>query len=227
MYEGLARIVTDVDPLIPVMQSLIDLPVSSPDWADLDPQLRRNRIIDGVKRLVLRGAEIRPMVLVFEDLHWVDPESQRVLDALIEGIGAHRLLLLVTHRPEYRQEWMQKSFYTRIRVAPLAATSAREMLDAMLGPAGELEPLKRLLIARTEGCPLFIEETVRSLREVGILTERDGKTVLEHDLTNIEIPASVQDVLAARIDRLAPELKNLLGVIEYFFDSHNRSLTRQ
>jgi predicted ATPase/class 3 adenylate cyclase len=210
MQEGLARIVTDVDPLIPVMQSLIDLPVSSRDWADLDPQLRRNRIIDGVKRLVLRGAEIRPMVLVFEDLHWVDPESQRVLDALIEGMGAHRLLLLVTHRPEYRQEWMQKSFYTRIRVAPLAATSAREMLDAMLGPAGELEPLKRLLIARTEGCPLFIEETVRSLREVGILTERDGKTVLERDLTNIEIPASVQDVLAARIDRLAPDLKNLL-----------------
>jgi class 3 adenylate cyclase/tetratricopeptide (TPR) repeat protein len=210
MHEGLARIVTDVDPLIPVMQSLMDLPVSSPDWADLDPQLRRNRIIDGVRRLVLRSAEARPMVLVFEDLHWVDPESQRVIDALIDGMGAHRLLLLVTHRPEYRQEWMQKTFYTRIRVAPLAPTSAHEMLDAMLGPAGELEPLKRLLIVRTEGCPLFIEETVRSLREVDILTERDGKTILERDLTKIEIPASVQDVLAARIDRLAPEPKNLL-----------------
>lgn len=210
MHKGLARVVTDVDPLIPVMQSLMDLPVSSADWADLDPQLRRSRIIDGVKRLVLRSAEARPMVLVFEDLHWVDPESQRVLDTLIEGMGAHRLLLLVTHRPEYRQDWTQKSFYTRIRVDPLATTSAHQMLDTMLGPAGELEPLKRLLIERTEGCPLFIEETVRSLREVGILTVRDGKTILDRDLTNIEIPASVQDVLAARIDRLAPMLKNLL-----------------
>ena len=130
--KGLERVVADVDPLIPVMQSLMDLPVSSADWPGLDPQQRRDRIIDGVKRLVLRSAETRPMVLVFEDLHWVDAESQRVLDALIDGMGAHRLLLLVTHRPEYRQEWMQKSFYSRIRVDPLAANSARAMLDVML-----------------------------------------------------------------------------------------------
>jgi class 3 adenylate cyclase/tetratricopeptide (TPR) repeat protein len=210
ILEGLERVATDVDPLIPVMQSLMDLPVSSQDWSSLDPQQRRNRIIDGVKRLVLRSAETRPMMLIFEDLHWVDAESQRVLDALIEVMGAHRLLLLVTHRPEYRKEWMQKSFYSRIRVDPLVATSAHAMLDAMLGPAGELESVKHLLIERTEGRPLFIEETVRSLRELGILTEYDGNAVLNRDLTNIEIPASVQDVLAARIDRLAPELKNLL-----------------
>jgi class 3 adenylate cyclase len=207
IHTGLERVVTDVVPLIPVMQSLMDLPVSSSDWSGLDPQNRRDRIINGVKQLVLRSAETRPMVIVFEDLHWVDAESQRVLDALIEGMGAHRLLLLVTHRPEYRQEWMQKSFYSRIRVDPLAATSARAMLDAILGTAGALETLKQLLIDRTEGCPLFIEETVRSLRELGILTERDGKIILDRDLITIEIPASVQDVLAARIDRMAPELK--------------------
>jgi predicted ATPase len=130
--KGLEGAVTEVDPLIPVVQSLMVLPVSSADWSGLDPQHRRDRIIEGVKHLVLRSAEIRPMVLVFEDLHWVDAESQRVLDALIEAMGAHRLLPLVTHRPEYRREWMQKSFYSRIRVDPLADTSAR----AMLGPAG-------------------------------------------------------------------------------------------
>lgn len=208
--KGLEWIAVDVDPLIPVMQSLMDLPVSSHDWPSLDPQQRRNRIIEGVKRLVLRSAEPRPMVLVFEDLHWVDAESQRVLDALIEVMGAHRLLVLVTHRPEYRKDWMQRSFYSRIRVDPLAAASARSMLDGMLGAGGETESLKQLLIERTEGRPLFIEETVRSLRELGILTERDGKAALDRDVTNIELPASVQDVLAARIDRLAPELKNLL-----------------
>jgi class 3 adenylate cyclase/tetratricopeptide (TPR) repeat protein len=210
IVAGLERIATDVPPLVPVIQSLMDLPVSDPGWAALDPQHRRGRIIDGVKRLVLRSTEARPMVLVFEDLHWIDAESQRVLDALIDGMGAQRLLLLVTHRPEYRQEWTQKSFYLRIRVDPLAATSAHAMLDAMLGSADEIEPLKRLLIERTEGCPLFIEETVRSLRERGILTEHEGRAVLHGDIGVVEIPASVQDVLAARIDLLAPEPKNLL-----------------
>ncbi|HKJ51571.1 MAG TPA: adenylate/guanylate cyclase domain-containing protein [Gammaproteobacteria bacterium] len=210
MIDGLTRIGTEVDSLIPVMQSLMDLPVSSSEWTDLDPQLRRIRIIDGVKQLVLRSTAKRPMVLVFEDLHWVDPESQRVLDALIDGMGARQLLLLVTYRPEYSQEWMQKSYYTRIRVDPLAATSTHQMLNNMLGSDDKLEPLKRLLIERTEGCPLFIEETVRSLRELDILAGQGSARVVDRDLTNIEIPASVQDVLAARIDRLRPELKNLL-----------------
>jgi len=103
-----------------------------------------------------------------------------------------------------------KSFYTRIRVDPLAATAAHEMLDTLIGLGRELESLKRLLIERTEGRPLFIEETVRSLKEAGVLSERNGVVRLESDPATIDIPASVQDVLAARIDRLAPELKNLL-----------------
>jgi class 3 adenylate cyclase/tetratricopeptide (TPR) repeat protein len=206
----LARLVTDDAPLIPVMQSLMDLPVSDTAWADLDPQIRRNHIIDGVKGLVLRSAEARPLLLVFEDLHWIDPESQRVLDALVDAMGAHRLLLVATYRPEYRHDWVRKSFYTRIRVDPLAASSTHGMLDSLIGAAAGLEQLKRLLIERTEGRPLFIEETVRSLKETGVLTEQDGKIGLEGDVREIEIPASVQDVLAARIDRLKPELKSLL-----------------
>lgn len=206
----LARLVTDDAPLIPVMQSLMDLPVSDTAWAALDPQLRRGKIIDGVKSLVLRGADAGPLLLVFEDLHWIDAESQRVLDALVDAIGAHRLLLLGTYRPEYRHDWARKSFYTRIRVDPLVASSTHEMLDSLIGVAAELEPLKRLLIERTEGRPLFIEETVRSLKETGVLTRQNGKTGIRGDVTDIEIPASVQDVLAARIDRLPPELKRLL-----------------
>ncbi len=212
MRAGLAGFVADADPLLPVMQVLMDLPVSDPNWAALNPQQRASRIIDGTRNLLLQAAETRPMVLVFEDLHWIDPGSQRVLDALVDGMAAHRLLLVVTHRPEYQHDWMGKSFYTRTRVDPLAATSAHEMLDTLIGVGPELESLKRLLIERTEGRPLFIEETVRSLKEAGVLSEQNGVVRLESDPATIDIPASVQDVLAARIDRLAPELKNLLQV---------------
>ncbi len=212
MRAGLAGFVADVDALLPVMQVLMDLPVSDPNWAALDPRQRARRIIDGARNLLLQATETRPMVLVFEDLHWIDPGSQRVLDALVDGMAAHRLLLVVTHRPEYQHDWMGKSFYTRTRVDPLAATSAHEMLDTLIGVGPELESLKRLLIERTEGRPLFIEETVRSLKEAGVLSEQNGVVRLESDPATIDIPASVQDVLAARIDRLAPELKNLLQV---------------
>jgi class 3 adenylate cyclase/tetratricopeptide (TPR) repeat protein len=210
MRAGVARFVPDVDALLPVMQVLMDLPVSDPSWVALNPRQRASLIVDGVKRLLLQAAETRPMMLIFEDLHWIDPGSQQVLDALVGGLAAHTLLLVVTHRPEYQHDWMGKSFYTHTRVDPLAATSAHEMLDALIGVTPELESLKRLLIERTEGRPLFIEETVRSLKETGILSEQDGTTRLESDSATLDIPASVQDVLAARIDRLTPELKGLL-----------------
>jgi class 3 adenylate cyclase/tetratricopeptide (TPR) repeat protein len=207
---GLARYVTNIDLLLPVMQVLSDLPVSDPNWAALDPQQRANRIIDGARNLLLLAAEAQPMVLIFEDLHWIDPGSQQILDALVDGMAAHTLLLMVTHRPEYQHDWIAKSYYTRTRVDPLAASAAHEMLDVLIGVEPGLESLKGLLIERTEGRPLFIEETVRSLKEVGVLSERDGVLQLESDPASIDIPASVQDVLAARIDRLAPELKRLL-----------------
>jgi len=210
LWTGLADLEAGDSSLVSAMQSLMELPVSDETWAGLDPQLRRNQIIDGVKKLVLHSAKGSPLLLVFEDLHWIDPESQRVLDALVDAMGAHRLLVLATYRPEYRHDWVRKSFYTRIRVDPLASSSTHGMLDSLIGAGAGLEQLKRLLIERTEGRPLFIEETVRSLKETGVLTEHDGEISLEGDLTGIEIPASVQDVLAARIDRLKPELKSLL-----------------
>jgi class 3 adenylate cyclase/tetratricopeptide (TPR) repeat protein len=210
MRAGLAQFVTKVDPLLPVIQVLMDLPVSDPNWAALNPQERASRIIDGAKNLLLQTANARPMLLVIEDLHWIDSESQRVLDSLVEGMAVHKILLVVTHRPEFQHHWIGKSYYTRTRVDPFAATSTHEMLDNLIGMDSSLESIKRLLIERTEGRPLFIEETVRSLKEAGVLSKKNGVVRLESDTATIDIPASVQDVLVARIDRLAPELKDLL-----------------
>jgi predicted ATPase len=164
MRTGLAQFVTKVDPLLPVIQVLMDLPVSDPNWAALNPQERASRIIDGAKNLLLQIADARPMLLVIEDLHWIDSESQRVLDSLVEGMAVHKILLVVTHRPEYQHHWIGKSFYTRTRVDPFAASSAHEMLDKLIGMDSSLESIKRLLIesARRDAHYLSRKLCVRS-----------------------------------------------------------------
>ncbi len=208
--EGLSRHDGSTSTLLSAIRFLLNLPIDDPAWAALDPQQRRDRIIEELRGFLLQLAQEQPLLLVFEDLHWLDPETQRLLDALAGSLGAHRLLLVVTYRPEYQHDWAGKSYYTRIRVDPLGDTNAHAMLDALLGHSAELEMLKGLLIERTEGRPLFIEELVRSLKDAGIITVSDGAISLTGSLDRIDIPGSVQDVLASRIDRLEPDLKRLL-----------------
>src|SRR3989440_8787632 len=117
---------------------------------------------------------MRPVLLVFEDLHWMDTEPQALLDSLIASVPTARLLLLVTYRPEYQHAWGSKTYYTQLRLDPLPPASADEFLHALLGDDPSLAPLKQLLIARTEGNPFFLEESVRTLVETGVLAGEPG-----------------------------------------------------
>jgi len=195
---------------LPALLSLLDaLPEDSP-FMQLDPPQRRQRTLDALKRLVLRESYVQPLVLVFEDLHWIDSETQALLDSLVESLPTARLLLLVTYRPEYQHGWGSKTFYTQIRLDPLPPVSADELLHALLGNDARLAPLTPLLIARTAGNPFFLEESVQTLVEAGILVGELGAYRLTQPLQHIQMPATVQAVLAARIDRLPPEAKRLL-----------------
>jgi tetratricopeptide (TPR) repeat protein len=160
--------------------------------------------------VLLRESQVQPLLLVFEDLHWIDTETQALLDRLIDSLPAARILLLVNYRPEYQHSWSNKIFYTQLRLDPLPPASADEVLQALLGDNPGLTPLKPLLIARTEGNPFFLEESVRALAETGGLVGERGAYRLEHALQSLQVPATVQAVLAARIDRLQPEAKRLL-----------------
>jgi predicted ATPase len=150
------------------------------------------------------------LLLVFEDLHWIDSETQAFLDSLIESLPTARFLLLVNYRPEYQHGWGSKTYYSQIRIDPLPPESAMEVLGALLGDDRALVPLKDLLIARTEGTPFFLEESVRTLIEMNVLAGERGNYRLAKPLESIQVPASVQAVLAARIDRLTLEAKQLL-----------------
>ena len=159
---------------IPALLWLLDvLPDDSP-FRTLEPPQRRQRTLEALKRVLLRESQVQPLLLVFEDLHWIDTETQALLDSLIESLPTARLLLLVNYRPEYQHGWGSKTYYTQLRLDPLPPASAEAVLDALLGQDPSLAPLKRVLIARTEGNPFFLEESVRTLVETGVLVGEPG-----------------------------------------------------
>jgi tetratricopeptide (TPR) repeat protein len=176
----------------------------------LDPPQRRQRTLDALKRVLLRESQEQPLLLVFEDLHWIDSETQALLQSLVEGLPSAQLLLLVTYRPEHQHGWGSKTYYAQLRLDPLPPASAEAFLAALLGDDVSLAPLAPLLSARTQGNPFFLEESVRTLVETGSLVGTPGAYRLVQPLQDMPVPATVQAVLAARIDRLAPEDKRLL-----------------
>src|SRR6266540_3011198 len=199
-----------LEPTLPALLALLDVPVEDPAWQALDPGQRRQRTLEAVKRLLLCEAREQPLLLIFEDLHWIDGETQALLDGLVESLASARLLLLVNYRPEYQHAWGGKTSYSQLRLDALPAESAGELLDALLGEDPGLAPLKRLLVKR--GNPFFLEETVRTLVETKALAGERGGYRLTQPIQAIQVPPTVQAMLAARIDRLPPEDKRLLQV---------------
>jgi tetratricopeptide (TPR) repeat protein len=199
-----------LEPTLPALLALLDVPVDDAAWRTLDPGQRRQLTLDAVKRLLLREAHEQALLLIFEDLHWLDGETQALLDGLVESLGSARLLLLVNYRPEYQPGWGSKTSYGQMRLDALPAESAGELLEALLGEDPGLAPLKQLLVKR--GNPFFLEETVRTLVETKALAGERGRYRLTHPVQAIQVPPTVQVMLAARIDRLPPEDKRLLQV---------------
>jgi predicted ATPase/class 3 adenylate cyclase len=199
-----------LEPTLPAVLVLLDVTVEDEQWHSLDPPQRRQRTLDALKRLLLRESQVQPLVLVFEDLHWIDSETQAVLDSLVESLPTARMLLLVNYRPEYQHSWGSKTYYSQLRIDPLPPESAGELLQALLGEDANLNGLKQLLIERTEGNPFFLEETVRTLVETKVLAGERQNYHLTRPIESTQVPATVQAVLAARIDRLPPEEKALL-----------------
>jgi len=195
---------------IPAVLGLLDaLPESDPFGA-LDPMLRRQRTRDGIKALLLRESRVQPLVLIFEDLHWIDSETQALLDSLVASLPAAAILLLVNYRPEYRHGWGSRTYYRQLRIDPMTAETASEFLESLLGDDAALGSVKQLLIERTDGNPFFLEECVRALVESEVFTGSRGRYRLTRPLQGIQVPATVQAILAARIDRLDVHSKQLL-----------------
>jgi len=195
---------------LPLFAAAFGIRVSDDAWGNLTPPERQSLMFDALKRLLIRESQKQPLCLVFEDLHWIDAETQTFLEMLLESIPAARVLVLFNYRPEYENRWSGKSYFLRVRVDPLPAASADQLLDMLLGSHSQLHPIKHRLIEATQGNPLFLEESVRSLIESGVLDQTS-----EHQCGTVSLPAdfvprTIEALLAARIDRLRPELKEIL-----------------
>jgi class 3 adenylate cyclase/tetratricopeptide (TPR) repeat protein len=197
-------------PTLPAFLSLLEVPVEDAAWEDLNALQRRQHILDAVKSLLLRESRVQRLILVFENLHWIDSETQALLDRLVESFPTAQLLLLVNYRPEYQHNWGSKTYYGQLRLDPLLPENAMELLRDLLGEDASLGALKQRLFASTEGNPFFLEEIVQTLVETLALVGERGAYRLVTSLGTIQVPATVQAVLAARIDRLPLEEKDLL-----------------
>src|ERR1700686_5330598 len=178
----------------------------------MDAQIRRRRTLEAVKRILIRESLKQPLVVIFEDLHWIDAETQELLDLVVDSVATARILMLINYRPEYHHEWGNSNCYTQLRLDPLGGQSADEMLHALLGGDESLQSLKRLIIEKTQGNPFFMEEIARALVEQGVLV-RNGTTRLTKPLTEIHVPPTVHGILASRIDALPASQKDVLQTL--------------
>jgi class 3 adenylate cyclase/predicted ATPase len=219
---------------LPYLFALLSIDDPTSSLQQMDPQIRRQRTFAALKQLLVRESLNQPLTLIFEDLHWIDTETQGFLDVLSESVASARMLLLVNYRPEYRHEWGSKTYYTQLRLAPLGKAEAEEFLTELVGAsavgtqhAASLQALKRLILEKTEGTPFFMEEVVQTLAEEGVVSGERGHYRLEKAPTELHLSPTVQGVLAARIDRLSREEKDLLQQLAVIGREFPLSLVRQ
>ena len=194
----------------PALLALLEVPVDDIRWQALEPIRRRQAMREALRHLLLRESQVQPLLMLVEDLHWIDSETQATLDRLVETLPTARLLFIGTHRPEYRHAWAGKTYYSQLRLDPLGPEQAEVLLRSLLGSEPELAPLADRMIERTEGNPFFLEESVRSLVETRAVTGEPGDYRLTQVVGDIEVPAAVEALLAARIDRLSPDDRHVL-----------------
>ncbi|HVO23980.1 MAG TPA: adenylate/guanylate cyclase domain-containing protein [Candidatus Margulisiibacteriota bacterium] len=210
--QTVARLGSDLSDTVPYIESVLGTAGAHDPLRQMDPAVKQQRTFVAIRRLLGRQSRQRPLVVLFEDLHWLDSSTEALLDSLIEDVAEAPILLLVNYRPSYHPTWLGAAHCTEIRLQPLAEQSANEMLSSLLGDSPELSALTRLIIDKAQGNPFFMQEIVQTLLDRGVLT-RNGTVRLTKPIAEIGIPTTVQAVLASRIDGLPPAHKELLQTL--------------
>ena len=209
LVQRLAALDLDETLLAP-LAALLEVEVDDAEWVRLDPPRRARRMLDALRRVIIRESLARPLAVVVEDLHWIDPDTEIALDSLMEAVPSARILVVLAYRPEYRHGWTDRTFYTQLRVDALPPAAADELLGHLLGEASEATALRRQLTAWTEGNPFFLEECVRTLAETGVLSGTPGAFRVTVEGAAPALPDTVEDTLAARIHRLSADARHVL-----------------
>ena len=198
--------------ILPPLEDILSLKVEDEDYLKLEPALKRVRIFESIRDLLVRESQNRPLVLAIEDLHWIDKSSEEFLGYLIAGLASAHILLLILYRPEYTHQWGSKTYYTQIRVDELSLETSAEMVRAILKEGKAAQDLTKLILDRAAGNPLFMEEFTHSLIERGYVERKNGHYVLTIKPSEIQVPDTIQGIIAARMDRLEENLKRTMQV---------------
>ena len=213
--------------IVPYVLYLLGIGEAGSALAEMDARIRRERTFGAIRQLLARESRDQPVQLLFEDLQWLDRETEAFLAYLIDHVPDTRILLLVNYRPEYRPVWERAAHCSQLRLEPLGSSEAQGLLTALLGDDPCLAPLKQLILEKTEGNPFFIEEVVQTLAEEKSLLGEAGHYRIERTPATLHIPTTVQGVLAARIDRLPIEEKELLQTLAVIGHEFPFSLIRR
>jgi class 3 adenylate cyclase/tetratricopeptide (TPR) repeat protein len=195
---------------LPLMFDFLGVPDPERPAPPLGPEARQRQLLELIRRLARARSSREPAVYLFEDLHWFDRASEEFIGKLVEIAPGNRTLMLLNFRPEYQASWMRRSYYKQLPLQPLSLEATRELFADLLGNDSSLRPLSERILKRTSGNPFFIEEIVQSLVETGALVGSRGAYRLLGRAEEIGVPATVQSILAARIDRLAERDKQVL-----------------
>jgi tetratricopeptide (TPR) repeat protein len=218
--RGLEIMKVDEASTLPYLLELLSVKDSGLDRILMSPEARKHRIIEAIKRIVIKGSDIRPLIIAFEDLHWIDKSSEDVVKDHLESIPGSRVLLIFTYRPEFVHTWGAKSYHNQLTLHRLSNRESLEMVTHILGTKEIEKPLEELFLEKTEGIPFFIEQFIKSLKDLKIIEKKDNTYQLIKDIRQLAIPSTIQDVIMARVDSLPEKTKEVLqmgSVIEREF----------
>ena len=221
VQSGLQLLGLDEAPNLPYLLELLGVRESGIDNIQISPESRKDRIIETIKRLAHKGCEERPLILAYEDLHWIDQNSEDVLKSVLESIPGAKILLIFTYRPEFVHTWGGKSFHSQINLNRFSNTESIKMVSHLLGKAQIDSDLEELVLEKTEGVPFFIEEFIKSLKDLNVIQRKGHTWELVKELKTVMIPSTIQDVIMARVDSLPEGAKEVLqngSLIEREFD---------
>jgi class 3 adenylate cyclase/tetratricopeptide (TPR) repeat protein len=208
--KGLAILKADEALTLPYLLELLSVKDSGIDQIIMSPEARKDRICGALKQIVLKGASLRPLVLAIEDLYWVDNSSVDVFKDLLDDIGGARVFLIFTYRPTFIHTWGAKSYHSQITLNRLSNRESLTMATSLLETNNIHSDLEELILEKTEGVPYYIEEFIRTLKDLEIIEKKDSQYGIVKDIQEITIPSTIHDVIMARVDALPQGAKELL-----------------
>jgi len=217
---GLTLLEVNESSTLPYLLELLSVKDSGIDRMSMSPEAKKDRIIGALRTIILKGSETKPLIFAFEDLHWMDKSSEDAAKYLLESIPGARVLMIFTYRPEFVPTWGSKSFHSQLTLNRLSNRESLAVVAHILGSDNIASDLQQLILEKTEGVPFFIEELVRSLRDMEIIQRTNHEYLLAKDMDRLNIPSTIQDVIMARVDSLTDATKEVLragSVIEREF----------